>query len=259
MAEWIPPGGAPSKRPGLANRLSRGSGVSASPRRVPRTTNLAARAAAARFIQPGPGRPKAAEDEKNSQITPTRQAPQPRTDHVAAQVTRAKPGRMPWRRYTRCTRGRGLVALPAYSGRVARACPGLWCWPESCAFRRGPSAVVHNAVDFHDARFPDYRGDDAVNHALLNGGAEFTFTARGRGRHGGLWGRGVPGRISRGARPAEPHARAPSPGGGGRGRFPRPPLRPGVARHGRLLPRSAGAPRAGPLLSILQESIRQVG
>lgn len=37
-------------------------------------------------------------------------------------------------------------------------------------------AVGYNAINFHNARLPDYRGYNAVNHALLNGDPTFTCT-----------------------------------------------------------------------------------
>lgn len=37
-------------------------------------------------------------------------------------------------------------------------------------------AVGYNALNFHNARLPDYRGYNAVNHALLNGDDTFTCT-----------------------------------------------------------------------------------
>lgn len=40
-----------------------------------------------------------------------------------------------------------------------------------------PAAVGYRAINFHNARLPDYRGHNAVNHALLAGDTEFTCTA----------------------------------------------------------------------------------
>jgi methionyl-tRNA formyltransferase len=38
-------------------------------------------------------------------------------------------------------------------------------------------AVGYRALNFHNAKLPDYRGYNAINHAILNGDAQFTCTA----------------------------------------------------------------------------------
>jgi hypothetical protein len=113
MAEWIPPGGALSKRPGLANRLSREPGLrfrspgertkDSKPRRATGSGKVSRRLGVPRSSRISG--PEAEQDEKNSHTVAKRQGLSP-----VISLVRASSGSR--ERLTRSQRGQRSFLVP---------------------------------------------------------------------------------------------------------------------------------------------------